>query len=81
MFIKYNKTRENVASWKRFLPMDGEGTPVTYGIKIEYLDGQKKEIVFPTREERDRRLSDLDNLLNQPHALLDITPGSLPPHS
>lgn len=79
MFVKYNKIRENVASWKRYSPVDEEGAPVTYLLFIEYMNGETKKIAFASREERDHRINEIDGMVNTPYALIDITPGSLPP--
>jgi hypothetical protein len=76
MFVKYNKTRENVESWKRFYPIDEEGTPVVYSLLVEYMSGETHKISYPTREERDHWLHEIGQAVNAPLALLDITPGS-----
>jgi len=75
MFVKYHKIRENTLAWKRYRPVDEEGTPVKYIISIEYADGTGKNINYPSKEERDRILNDIDQMQNQPYPLLDITPG------
>lgn len=76
MFVKYNKTRENVASWRRFYPEDEEGTPVGYLLIIEYIDGEVRKIIYPSKEERDYRVHEMEQAVNAPYGLIDITPGS-----
>ena len=76
MFVKYNKVRENVASWKRFYPVDEEGTPVVYSLLVEYMNGETHKIVYPSKEERDHRLHEIEQAVNAPFPLFDITPGS-----
>jgi hypothetical protein len=76
MFVKYNKFRENVTSWKRFYPVDEEGTPVVYVLVIEYQDGEIKKIAYPSREERDYRVHEIEQVMSAPFQLIDITPGS-----
>jgi hypothetical protein len=73
MFAKYGTIRYNVSAWKMYEPVDQAGPPVAFNIVAQLLDGNVVVFNYPTREARDWNLSQIDQMISSPHALLDIS--------